>query len=128
MNNRIMNPIGENAFSQILLNLLDKYYKVLNDHDIEGILDMIHRDSPAQSPTKQVLDGLFNTYRLNNVLLGTKNMFIDDDYVYLRMKQKTTRIEGPEFKDNISDSLVVFRKEERNWKVWNIMTLDVEFI
>lgn len=110
-----------------VLGLLDEYHNYLNGHDIEGVISTIHSASPAQGPTRQILGQMFNVFRLKNEIVDTKYIGNDEDYVYIKMKQKITKITGPEFRDNISDSIVVARREGEAWKVWSMMPLEVTF-
>lgn len=119
---------NENEHYKMSLSTLEKYFNALNDNDLEGVLSMIHRSSPAQMPTRQILGQLMNSYTLNNVLLKTNYIGADNDYIYVRMKQKIIKLEGPEFKNNISDSIIVLKQDEDAWKIWSMMSLVTDFI
>lgn len=128
MGNDVPKQNGGSALYESSLRLLEEYHKVLNDHDLEGVLGKIHSGSPAQAPTRQLLEQLFKAYRLNNELLNARRIGDDGDYVYIRMKQRITKLEGAEFRDNISDSLVAIRQDGDALKVWSVMPLEAHFI
>jgi hypothetical protein len=125
-NGMVLKDERETVFKNVLA-LLDEYHHHLNSHDLEGVITTIHSSSPANGPTRQILGQLFNVFRLRNELIDTKYIGDADDYVFIRMKQRVTKITGPEFKDNISDSIVAAKKEGKVWKVWSMMPLEVNF-
>jgi len=127
MDNRIDNQNDKDVAYQNVLSLLDEHHNYLNNQDIEGVIGTIHSSSPTQGPTRQMLGQMFNAYQLKNELIDTKYIGMDDDYVYIKMKQKITKLKGPEFRDCISDTLCVARKDKGDWKVWSIMPLEMTF-
>jgi len=127
MDNDINNQNNKDAAIQGVLRLLDEYHNYLNGHDLEGVIGTIHSSSPAQGPTRQMFGQMFNAYRLKNELLDTRYIGMDDDYVYIKMKQKVSKLQGPEFRDFISGALVVAKKDKGDWKVWSIMPLEMTF-
>lgn len=112
---------------QNVLSMLDEHQNFLNNQDLEGVIGTLHSASPAQEPTRQMLSQLFDAYRLTNELIDTKYVGNDEDYIYIRIKQKVSKLEGPEFRDNVSDILVAVRKDGNFWKVWSMMPLEVTF-
>ena len=124
--------IAENNDNSPLLKslsrMLARYHGFLNDHDIENVLDMIHDRSPAKASIRRMLEQTFSTYRLKNTLLCAKYIGIDNDYVYVRILERIAKLEGPEFRDNVADSLVVIKWVEDAWKVCSITPLEVLFL
>jgi hypothetical protein len=112
---------------QNVLSVLYEHQNFINNQDLEGVIGTIHSASPSQPATRKMLGQLFNSYRLTNELIDIKYVGCDEDYIYIRMKQKISKLEGPEFRDNISDSLVAARKESDAWKVWSVMPLAVNY-
>lgn len=128
MENKITDQNNGNELMQMALNTLDKYYKAMNTNDLEGTLDMIHSSSPSQLPSRQILGELMSVYKLNNELLESKYIGHDHDYLYLRIKQKTIKMEGPDFQNNISDSIFAMKKDSGIWKVWSVMSMDTNVL
>jgi len=119
---------NENEFYKMSLCTLGKYINAMNDNDIEGVLNMIHSSSQAQMPTRQMLGQLMNAYKLKNELLDSKYIGADNKYIFIRVKQKTIKLEGPEFKNNITDSVIALKQDEDAWKIWGLMPLETVFI
>ena len=128
MTNHVMKPSDENDFFEMSLSTLEKYYEAMNNNDLEGTLSMIHSTSPTQLPTRQILGKLMHAYKLKTELIETKFIGSDNGYICIRMTQKTTKVEGPDFKDNITDSLVAMKHDEKVWKIWSMMPLETKFI
>ncbi|MFC1840814.1 hypothetical protein ACFL1N_14635 [Thermodesulfobacteriota bacterium] len=122
------NQKDKNKLTKMSRDILKKYYKVMNDNELEGVLGFIHSCSPVQIPTRQVLGQLMSTYKLKNELLQTNYVGADNGYLFVKMKQKTTKLKGPEFKDNITDSIVAMRQDEGTWKIWSMMPLQTDFL
>ena len=118
----------ENNLLNTLQPMLDEYHKYLNEQDMEGVISMIHIGSPAQTHTRQLLSQVFDNYKVQNDLIDVKYIGNDDSYVYIKMKQKVTKLEGPEFQNNINISLVALKMEKGKWKVWSMMPLEVSLI
>lgn len=123
MEHYITNQRNVNESFNILSQMLKDYINLMNDHDLEGVMAMIHCSSPALMPTRHLLGKLMSTYKLKNELLDIKYIGDDSDYVYIRMKHKTIKLEGPDFIDNITDSIAAMRKDGDVWKIWSMMPL-----
>lgn len=110
------------------LETLEKYLEAINENKLEETMSMLHKNSPAQLPTRHAIGPLMSTYKLYHRILDPEYIGADKDYLYLRMKQKTRKLNGPEFQNNISDVLVAMRQDEGVWKIWSIMPLETTFI
>jgi len=52
----------------------------------------------------------------------------DKTYAYARVQQQSTKVSGPEFKNNITDQLIVFRKDGHEWKIWTTAILNIKYL
>ena len=96
--------------------------------DANAVMETLHADSPTIKSTSQVLEGLFSFYDLKYELLSFSFLVQDGDYAVARAKQKTTKIAGDEFKNNVLDSIYIFRQQDAAWKLWQQVVLETEFI
>ncbi len=119
---------NENDFLEMLLSTFKKYYRAMNDKDLEGVLSMIHSSSPAQMPTRQMLGPLMNKFKLIYEFMDLKYIGTDNDYIYIRINQKTTKLEGPDFRNNMTGTIVVMKQDENIWKIWGVMPLETNFL
>jgi hypothetical protein len=112
-----------NQFKRALETLKD-YVKAMNENDLEETMSKLHKNSPAQLPTRYAIGPLMSTYKLYHRLLDPEYIGANNDYLFLRMKQKNRKLNGPEFQNNISDLLVAMKQDEGIWKIWNMMALE----
>ncbi len=96
--------------------------------DMEGIKRTIHSQSPAYITSAQTLKQLFDYYDLKYELLSFRYIGADGEYAIARGEQKTIKLKGPAFKDNVLDSIYIFRKENGEWKLWQQAVLESRFI
>ncbi len=109
---------------QVLMENFDAYEK----EDIFRILPTIHTLSPSYQTTKQVANKIFSTYDLKYELVNFRYLLTDGDYALARILQKTSKVSGPAFRDNLLDIIVVFKQEKGQWKLWSQIVLKLEFI
>lgn len=128
MKNHLKKPIDKNDFLKTSWSILEKYYNAMNGNKLEEAMNLIHSGSPVQIPTRQLLGQLMSSYKLNNELLLTCYVGTDSDYIFIRIKQKTTKLEGPEYKNNITDSIVAMKQDDGAWKIWSMMPLHTWFL
>ena len=108
--------------------LVKENLKATREENIDGIMSTIHPDSPAYNPTKDQTAPLFESYDLNYEIVSFTYIGEEGTYAVSRTKQKTTKISGPDFRDNVIDMIQVFRKDEGVWKFWNQVILDIEYL
>lgn len=115
--------IAEELKSVVLENL-----QVTQAEDLNAMMQTIHTQSPVYLLTKQQTTPLFENYDIQYELLSFKYFGIDGVYAIARVKQQTTKKSGPAFQNNEIDMIQVFRKENRQWKFWNQMILEINYI
>jgi hypothetical protein len=128
MRNHFNKQIDKNNSLKASRDILEKYYNAMNGNKLEEVMSLIHSSSPVQIPTRQLLGQLMSNYKLNNELLLTCYVGTDLDYIFIRMKQKTIKLEGPEFKNNITDSIVAMKQDDGAWRIWSMMPLQTNFL
>lgn len=112
------------ALKKVVLENFDAYGK----EDIFRVMATVHTQSPGYMATKQIGSQLFPTYDLKFELLDFYYLLTDKEYTLARAKQKTTKVSGPEFRDNVLDLIVVFRQENGEWKFWSQVILSVDYL
>lgn len=121
-------PTTREALPTILRNTLDKQIRAMGAEDLEKAMSVIHTKSPVYSGTRRGTEQIFTKYDLRYKLLSFTYIGRDKDYAVVRARQKTSKVAGPAFRDNIIDMMHIFRKEGRTWKVWQSTILEVEFL
>ena len=95
--------------------------------DLDAALATIHTQAPTYTSTKQSSMSLFETYDLKYDLLSFSFIGQDGKYAIARIKQSTTKVSGPAFRNNDLDAIHAFRKENGKWKFWTIAILEVKY-
>lgn len=114
--------------STILNEVISQNFKAYEEENIEKVMKTVHSKSPGFDATKEFSSQIFPVYDIKYELLSFKFIALEGDYAIGRVKQKTAKVSGPEFKDNIIDSIVIFKKESGIWKLWSQATLTLEYI
>ena len=113
---------------EILKKGFEKNIEGWNLEDIDMVMSTVHPESPNYTSSKRFAEKMFDLYDLHSKMLSKKYIGTDGEYSVLRVKLKTTKINGPEFKESVIDTLHVFRKEDYLWKFWAGTTLEVKYI
>ena len=96
--------------------------------DLEAVMNTMHTQSPNYSPAKELLISLTETYDVEIELLSFSYIGLDDEYALARAKQSTTKVSGPEFRDNVIDTIQILRKENGKWKFWAAAILEISYM
>lgn len=102
----------------------------MNTENIEASLSAVHTQSPFYDQMQVMLEEIAKVYDLESSLVSFEYLGMDkaQSKAVVLVKQKTTKIDGPEFRDNVVDTMTVFKKEGDAWKIWQSLTLDVEYL
>ena len=96
--------------------------------DMTAITGMMHTQSPSFEATKSQLPPLFKAYDLKYELLSFEFVAMSGEYAIGRTRQRTTKADGPIFRDNEIDMIQIFRKENGRWKFWAQSILTVTYL
>ena len=113
----------EKFIDATLTSLYAELIRFQNMKDMQGVLNCIHEESMGRFAAKQLLEPLFNQFTLDNTILSHSYVGTDDEYTYYRFKQIIEKIAGPDFNNMLSENLVLFKKQDGEWKVWNQLVL-----
>ncbi len=107
---------------------LYKNLKSLQIEDMDMMMTTIHTQSPFYQSTRQAVEPLLKQYKLKYEFISEKFIGYDGDLAYIRVVQKTSKISGPEFNDNIIDMVQGYRKENNTWKIWAQFIVDIKYL
>ena len=71
---------------------------------------------------------MFSLYDLKYEFSSFRYIGSDGKYAIGRGNQKTTKVKGPAFKDNILDCIYILREEDGKWKLWTQVILETKFL
>ncbi|MBI4844860.1 MAG: hypothetical protein HY810_00010 [Candidatus Omnitrophica bacterium] len=122
--------MGDNfeEMNTTLKNVALENFKAYENEDISKIMETVHTQSPGYLATKQLSNEIFPEYDLKYEMLNFKYLIIDGEYALARATQKTSKISGPAFRNNILDVIFVFRQESGKWKFWSQVILGIQYI
>ena len=102
--------------------------KYCTNENIEGMLSTFHTKSSAYSSMKKLSQQIAKVYDLKYEMESFKFVGLAGEYAVANVVQKTTKIKGPNFKNNIINTLQVFKKENGKWKLWTTTVLSIKFL
>ena len=102
-------------------------FRANESEDLDAALATMHTQAPTYTSTKQSSISLFETYDLKYDLSSFSFIGQDGKYAIARIKQSTTKVSGPAFRNNDLDAIHAFRKENGKWKFWTIAILEVKY-
>jgi len=123
-------PAGDAAakLTAEMKEVMAKNIESLLAEDVERMAATVHPNSPMYSRTKRTLTRVMARYDLKYELLAFDYVGRDEDYAVARTKQKTTRLAGPAFRDNIVDAMQISRQDAGVWKWWHTAVLEIEYL
>lgn len=95
--------------------------------DLDAVAATMHVDSMHREQTRRTLAPLFDRFDVKYELLDYEFVATSGEYAIARIRQRTTKVAGPDFRNNMIDNLLVFRKEGPGWKLWSQSVLEIEF-
>ena len=108
--------------------VLIAHIEQMNSDDPVEAMGSIHEDAPFYEQMYAILEGIKGVYDLNTeiidfVYIGSRG----PDMAVAAVKQSTVKESGPDFRDNIVESLLVFKKDKGEWKIFQSVILSVEY-
>lgn len=116
---------GEDPLGAALEKVLRDNFRACQEERADAVLSTLHPESPARAETAEVLQHLFDTYDLSYDLLSFRFLGRDGDCAVAVGEQKTVKVRGPEFRNNVIRSVYVFRRHGASWTLWHQVILDV---
>ena len=109
--------------SVVILNL-----KALNEENIEAYMATIDPKSPGFELTKNAIAQSFSSYDLNYVMNKFDVATISGNTAIVTVDQTTTKIRGPQFRNNRMVLKHLFNKYNGKWKMFSSEIQKVEYL
>jgi hypothetical protein len=113
---------------QAIRELVNKQFKALNEKDIVGYMDTVDKQSPGYELTKELLMQVYKTYDLKYELNSLEFIRISANEARVRMIQTSTKLKGPEFRNNKLTSINILKKRNGQWKMDSTETEKIEYL
>jgi hypothetical protein len=102
--------------------------KYMNEENLEKVMGTIYKDSPAYQTSETLIEKLFEVYDLNYKIVNMNVLEDNGSEAKVEFTQVTTKINGPEFKNNRSTGIHLLKKEGDSWKIYSTQMKDVQYI
>jgi ketosteroid isomerase-like protein len=124
----LSSAFGQEDISKAIHQTILKNLKAGQAEDLPAMMKTIHSQSPVYQSTKERTPAIFKAYNLDYRLLSYKYIGRDGDYAFARTRLRTRKISGPALRDNVVDTIQIFRKEKGEWKLWNQAILEIHYL
>lgn len=109
-------------------SVIEANAKYMNAENFDESMNTIHKDSPAYPATESMLKQLFDRYDLNYKVISMKVVQETEEDAKIEFVQITTKISGPEFKNNKATGIHSLKKDGDSWKIYSTEMTDVQFL
>lgn len=117
---------GENYYTPE--SVIEANAKYMNEEKFDEAMNTIHKDSPAYPATESMLKQLFERYDLNYKVVIIKVTEEANVEAKIEFVQITSKLSGPEFKNNKATGIHTLKKDGDSWKIYSTEMTDVQFL
>ncbi|MBD1834627.1 nuclear transport factor 2 family protein [Cyanobacteria bacterium FACHB-472] len=113
---------------QAIRELVNKQFKALNEKNLLAYMDTVDKESTGYEFTKELLIEIYKTYELKYELNSLEFVSISANEARVRMIQTTTKLKGPEFRNNKLTSINILKKRNGQWRMDSTETEKIEYL
>ena len=99
-----------------------------NLEDLDGTMSTVHPESPSYKQTEEIVEELFKIYDINSKYEKLEVVKKNDNEAEVNFVQLTTKIKGPEFKNNRLTGKHLLKKYKNSWKIFSTETINVTYL
>ncbi len=114
----------ENTINTLFKNLSTAYQM----QNMEVINSLHHPENQTFASSKDQLKTILLAYKLETEYSDIEILQQDNDVAVLRLLQITKKIDGPEFKDNVMDMVLVLKTDNQQYKILSAAPIMTSFI
>lgn len=109
-------------------SLIEANAAYMNDEDLEAVMTTVDPKSPSYDGVEAMAKQIFERYDLNYKIENIKVLEQNDKEAKVEFTQVTTKIKGPDFKNNKTTGIHTLRKDGDSWKIYSTEMTNVEFL
>ena len=109
-------------------SVINSNAEFLTQEDIEGAMSTIHPESAMLTNTENIMKQLFETYDLNYKIEKIEVVKNDSNEAEVDFVQLTTKISGPEFRNNRLTGKHFLKKHNNSWKIFITKATNIEYL
>jgi hypothetical protein len=103
-----------------------KIYTTFRNEDIKGYVDLFHSDYENKEHMEERLEVYFKNYDVHATLDEVEVIYKDNQSFVLRMVETVRETSGAQFGDFIGESITILKKEDNQWKTYEITPINIE--
>jgi hypothetical protein len=107
-------------------SVIEANAKYMNEEKYDEAMNTIHKDSPSYAASEIMVKQLFDRYDLEYKIVSMKVLEDNDSEAKIEFVQITTKLNGPEFKDNKATGIHTLKKNGDSWKIYSTKITDVQ--
>ena len=102
--------------------------KYMNEEKYDEAMNTIHKDNPSYPASEIMIKQLFERYDLNYKIVSMKVLEDNNSEAKIEFVQITTKLNGPEFKNNKATGIHRLKKDGDSWKIYSTQMTDIQSI
>lgn len=111
---------GSEADESAAEHILANFMEALNQEDLAGAMEWVHRDAPQRKATEETLTWMFSTYDLEHTLEYVRVLESSEDEMYVYTVQSMHKKSGPALSDIRLESIHTLRNQPgEGWKLYS---------
>lgn len=113
---------------KIIKDFIKLNLEYTQNEDIDAVVSQIDCTSINCADFKLTMEDIFEKYDLKYEIIKVKINDVTSNTAEVVITQKTTKVNGPEFRDNQGEFLHTLIKIDNNWKFKNTKINKVEYL
>lgn len=109
-------------------SLVNANAEFMNQENFDGVMSTIHPQSPSYEMTEKLVKKIFEVYDLNYKIEKLKVLEQNDKGAKIEFIQITTKLKGPDFKNNKTTGVHTLKMDGDSWKIFSTEVQDLEFL
>lgn len=105
---------------------IDANVEFMNEENLDGVMSTIHPKSQSYKITENLVKKIFETYDLSYKIEKIKVIEQNDTEAKVEFVQLTTKIKGPEFKNNRTYGIHTLKLDGDSWKIFSTEVTDLK--
>ena len=118
---------GEDETAKATRQTLEGGIAAFNKEDLDTTLKTLHSNSPNYKVSKERISRIFHDHDVAMELVEFDYVGETEPYAIARAKVKSTKKSDTKFKNNTTESLYIFKKQDNQWKLWGEYELQTVF-
>jgi hypothetical protein len=109
-------------------SVVEANIKYMNEENFDEVMNTIYQDGPSYKTTKMMLNTLFKAYDLNYKIVSMKVIEDNNSDAKIEFVQLTTKLRGPDFKNNKITGIHTLKKDGDSWKILSTKITNTEYL